>query len=280
LDFSSLIGRRVLITGGGRGIGAHAADFLAQLKCKLVLCARTEQEVLTTAEKISKDHGVPVLPLTYDVSDPGAVETMAIAAVNWAGGLEVLVNNAGVPGPMGALEKTPLDEWRKTLEINLFGMVHCARAVLPGMKQQGFGKIINICGGGVGWRELPENRSAYVASKFAVYGFTEALACELKNHNIQVNALSPGPVATRPFDEFISAEKKQAIKDAGNDMSPDPAARMLAFLASDQSGDLSGKMLSARWDDADDLAADIDALNDSCRKTLRKIDDTNYTEVT
>lgn len=269
-------GKTILITGAGRGIGARAAEVLAEKGWNLIICARTKLEIEETAYRIAQNFGASVYPIVCDVADPVAVKDMMDQALALAGGVNVLVNNAGVPGPVGPLDKTGLAEWRHTMDVNLMGMVQCTRAVLPTMRKQEHGKIINIVGGGIGWRTLPAERTAYVASKYAAYGFVESLAVELKNTGIQVNAVSPGPVQTRAWDHTASKESRRHVRERGHDLSPDPAARMIAFLASDRSGTLTGKILSARWDNPDDLVRDMDALNESCSKTLRKIDDTNY----
>lgn len=269
-------GTKVLITGSGRGIGARTAEFLAEYGCRVALCDLREEELANTAARIAARHPVPVGYFVCDVADPAAVRAMVARVVDWAGGLDVLVNNAGVMGPKDPLEDTAAEEWRRPFDSNLFGTVNCTRAVLPQMKKQGHGKIINVAGGGVGWKEFEPLHTAYVASKFAVYGFTVALAQDLMDTNIQVNVISPGQTETALWDGVVSPQRRNEIRQSGKDLSGTPAARLIAFLASSRSQGLTGKILSAEWDDVDQLARDFESVNASCVYTLRKIDSRNY----
>jgi len=269
---NSMKGTKVLITGGGRGIGVSLAEALASEGCSLALCARTANEVKAVSERLSGSFGVPVHPFSCDVSDRDEAERMVAATVEALGGIDVLVNNAAVAGPLGPLEETGPDAWQHAIEVNLLGTVHCCRAVLPAMKRGCGGRIVNFAGGGVGWKGFEPGKTAYITSKFAVYGFTEALAREVESDNIRVNALSPGPVDTGLRDALNPGKPLETGKSA------EAAQRMVVFLASDRSGPLTGKILSANWDDPEELAAQAGELNDSCRKTLRKIDDRNYFE--
>lgn len=271
----SMEGTKVLITGGGRGIGARVAAFLAERGCWIALCDRLEKELEETASQIATQYNVPVKPFVCDVSDPKRIREMVAEIVEWAGGLDVLVNNAGVLGPPDPIEDVALEEWRKPIEINLFGTVNCTRAVMPQMKKQGHGKIINYAGSGVGWKVMDRLHTSYVTSKFAIYGFTEALAHDLVDFNIQVNIVSPGKVETALWDG-ISPERREELRQSAQDLSGMPVVRLITFLASARSAGLTGKILSAEWDDVDELARDVESINNSCLHTIRKIDDRNY----
>ena len=268
-------GTKVLITGGARGIGARVAEFLAERGCRLALCDRLEKGLKKTAARIAAQYDVPVKPYVCDVTDPNRVGEMVAEIVGWADGLDVLVNNAGVLGPPDPIEDVAMKDWRRPLDINLFGTVHCTRAVIPTMKKQGHGKIINYAGAGVGWKVMDRLHTSYVTSKFAVYGFTEALAHDLVDFGIQVNIVSPGKVET-PLWDGVSPERRKELRRSGQDLSGAPVARLITFLASARSGRLTGKILSADWDDVDKLARDIEGINNSCRYTIRKIDNRNY----
>ncbi|MGB0671835.1 MAG: SDR family oxidoreductase, partial [Rhodospirillales bacterium] len=156
--------------------------------------------------------------------------------------------------------------------------VNCCRAVLPLMKAAGGGTIINLVGAGVGWKVFQPGKTAYITSKFAVYGFTEALAREVEDANIRVNALSPGSVDTCLRDGLVDDAQRRRVRENAEDLSPDAAARMVSFLVSEKCGPLTGKIISARWDDPDILAAQSQQLNNRCLMTLRKIDGRNYLE--
>ena len=268
--------KRVLITGGGRGIGARIAEAMAGRGDAVSLCARTRGEIEATAARVRAQATATVLPFVCDVADAAAVDRMVAEALVGLGGIDVLVNNAAVPGPVAELEAADLDAWRRAIDVNLLGAVHCCRAVLPHMKRRGHGKIVNIAGGGVGWHGFDPLKTAYITSKFALYGLTESLAGEVAGDNIQVNAVSPGPTDTRLRDALLAAGDPRKAQAA--DLSPDACTRMVAFLGSDASGALTGKILSARWDDPERLAREIEALGRSSHATLRRIDGTTYVE--
>jgi NAD(P)-dependent dehydrogenase (short-subunit alcohol dehydrogenase family) len=270
-----LKGKRVLITGGGRGIGAHVAAHLAQSGCKLALCSRTESEVVHVADGIRRAGGI-ALPLSCDIADEVSFDDALSRVVAAFGGIDVLVNNAAVPGPFAALDESVMADWAHTIAVNVLGTVRCCHAVLPHMKRQRHGKIINFSGASVGWGAFTPRQSAYVTSKFAVYGFTEALAREVAEFNIQVNVISPGPVDSRLRDALLTPAERETGPQTANELSPEPTARMVAFLASENSGALTGKIISARWDDPEELARRAEELNLSALNTLRKIDGRHY----
>jgi 3-oxoacyl-[acyl-carrier protein] reductase len=170
------------------------------------------------------------------------------------------------------------DEWKRAMEINLYGVLLPCRALIPHLKAQGRGKIINLSGGGA-TSPMP-NISAYAASKAAVVRLTETLAGELAAHHIDVNAVAPGALNTRLLEEVLQAGPesvgeafyKKAIKqkETGG-TSPDLAAKLCAYLASSESDGITGKLISAQWDPWKDLAAHREALAKSDIYTLRRI---------
>ena len=264
-------GLRVLLTGGGRGIGACIAKALVKEGCSLAICARTFTEVQAVSEQARGYSGI-IHPLSCDISNQKDVEGMIENVTNSLGGIDVLINNAAIAGPVGALETTNSDMWRQAIDVNLMGAVNCSRAVLPVMKRDGGGQIINFLGAGVGWKGFEPGKTAYITSKFAVYGFTEALANEVKDNNILVNALSPGTADTNlrgalnPDKPMEGAESTNQVID------------LVKFLLLKPSLHLTGKILSARWDDVTKLEDQAVRLNKTSSLTLRKIDDLNYFE--
>jgi 3-oxoacyl-[acyl-carrier protein] reductase len=271
-----LEGKRILITGASRGIGASLATYFGEAGCKLALCSRTTPELTEVAARITARPGAIALPLICDLAEEDAIDRMVTQAVEALGGIDVLINNAAAPGPFAALEESAMSEWTHTINVNLMGTVRCCRAVLPHMKRQGHGKIVNFSGASVGWGNITPLQSAYVTSKFAVYGFTEALAREVSDFNIQVNAVSPGMVATQLRDSLLTPEQKRSDGKTAAELSPEPTVRLVAFLASDRSGPITGKLLSARWDDVETLARMAADINASPLNTVRKIDGRNY----
>jgi len=188
------------------------------------------------------------------------------------------VNNAGVYGPIGPVEENDWAEWTQALTINLLGTVAFCRAAVPGMRRRGYGKIVNLSGGGA-TAPLPRF-SAYAASKAAVVRFTETLAEELKDARVDVNAIAPGALNTRLLDEVLAAGPERAgpaffdrsLKQRDDGGVPlAKGAALAVFLASAESDGISGRLLSAVWDDWAGLPSKRDALAASDVFTLRRI---------
>ena len=190
-----------------------------------------------------------------DVSNEAQVNELVAFALREFGALHALVLNAGIYGPMGPTESVDLAEWRRAIDINLFGVLLPCRAVIPHFKQAGRGKIVVLSGGGA-TNPLP-NISSYAASKAAAVRLMETLAEELKSFHIEVNAIAPGALATRLVDEVLAAgpekvgaaffEKNQQWKEKGA-TSPDLGAGLAVYLASAESDGITGRLLSAQWD--------------------------------
>lgn len=271
-----LKGKAAIVTGAGRGIGRAIALAFAREGADLVLVSRTFEEVNETARR-AREFGVQARPMKADVSRRDDVESMVRLAVEKLCRIDVLVNNAGVLGPIGPLAENDPDRWVETLHINLIGTFLCCRAVLPYMMEERKGKIINLSGGGAA--SPRPFFSAYAASKAAVVRLTETLADEAKEFNIQVNAIAPGAVNTRLLDQVLAAgdlagkkEMEAAKRRKERGSTPAEKAALLAvFLASDESDGLSGKLTSAVWDDWATLAERIPEIMASDLLTLRRI---------
>lgn len=273
-----------LVTGGSQGIGKAVALEFAKNGYLVVICARTKGDVEKAASEIS-GMGYECSGRVLDVSDAKAVARVVGEVAVEHGRIDVLVAGAGVYGPIGPIEENDSRLWEQAIRINLCGTAYCVQAVAPIMRRQGGGCIITFAGGGVGGANIKPNISAYVSSKFAIAGFTEAMANELRGSNIRINAISPGAVNTRLLDQvlasgekagadFLAAAKKQ--KEAGG-TPPEVAAKMAAFLASDSARHISGKVLSAVWDKPESLVALGEKLLGSLY-TLRRIDEAMFFE--
>jgi len=251
-----LKGINALITGGSQGLGkAIAGHFLVE-GANAVLCARGEKELLATRDELAKRFpSRKVLAKICDVSSETQVNELVAFALRELGPLHALVLNAGIYGPMGATESVSLEEWRRAMDINLYGVLLPCRAVIPHFKKSGRGKIVILSGGGA-TNPLP-NISAYAASKAAVIRLMETLAEELKTFRVDVNAIAPGALATRLVDEVLAAgpekvgaafyEKNKQWKDKG--ATPlELGANLAVYLASAQSDGITGKLISAQWD--------------------------------
>jgi len=268
-----------LITGGSQGLGKIIAEHFLREGANVVLCARSEKDLLATRDELAKKFPAQkVSAKTCDVSNESQVNELVAFALSELGSLDALVLNAGIYGPMGPTESVSLAEWRRAIDINLFGVLLPSRAVIPHFKQAGRGKIIVLSGGGA-TNPLP-NISSYAASKAAVVRLMETLAEELKSFHVDVNAIAPGALATRLVDEVLAAgaekvgaaffEKNKGWKEKGA-VPLELGASLAVWLASAESDGITGKLISAQWDPWKDLQKHRDELAKSDIYCLRRI---------
>ena len=252
---SSLLGKCAIVTGGSRGIGFTIAQKLISEGAKVVICSRNKSE-LEKAVKLLNHKAASVFGKLCDVSKANECRNLIMFAKSKLKKIDILVNNAGVYGPIGPLEKIDVNEWKKAMEINLLGVIYCSHFVIPNMKKNKGGKIINLCGAGIGSSKTMPNFTSYYTSKGAIAAFTEVLAEELKNKNIQVNCISPGAVNTYLNEYLIKQGREKSGDEVYNQAlrqkkeggtSPNLAAELVAFLASDKADNISGRLLSAKW---------------------------------
>jgi NAD(P)-dependent dehydrogenase (short-subunit alcohol dehydrogenase family) len=247
---------KALITGGSQGLGKVIAGHYLAAGANVVLCARNEAELFATRDELARQFPAQqVLARTCDVASETQVNALVAFALAELGSLDALVLNAGVYGPMGDTETVSLDEWRRALDINLFGVLLPCRAVIPHFKKNARGKIVILSGGGA-TNPLPQI-SAYAASKAAVVRLMETLAEELRQFNVDVNAIAPGALATRLVDEVLAAgpervgaafyEKNKVWKEKGA-VPLELGAGLAVYLASAESNGITGKLISAQWD--------------------------------
>lgn len=275
-----LQGRIALITGASQGLGKAIALSYLHAGADLMLCARSKDQLLEVEREFSGSlHSSQKLVVQMaDVSDPGDAQLLVRHTISELGGCHILVNNAGIYGPMGESESVDWQEWVRAIEINLFGSVLMCRAVVPHFKSAGYGKIIQLSGGGA-TNPMPRI-SAYAVSKAAVVRFVETLALEMKSHNIDVNAIAPGALNTRMLKEVLAAgpekvgqdffDKSLKQQDSGG-VDLKYAADLAVFLASAASDGLTGKLISALWDQWQVWPGHLGVLNNSDAYTLRRI---------
>jgi 3-oxoacyl-[acyl-carrier protein] reductase len=273
-----LKGRTALITGASQGLGAEIAAHFAAEGASLMLCARDAEGIQEVARTLAARHGVKTEAMRCDVGDPASVDALVAETGKRLGPIDVLVNNAGIYGPMGGIEEVDWAEWVAAININLMGTVYSCRAVIPGMKARRRGKIINLSGGGA-TNPLP-GISAYAASKAASVRFTETLALELKVFGIDVNAVAPGALATRMMDQLLEAKPERAgadfmarmqkLRDSGG--TPlSVGAKCCVWLASAASDGVTGKLVAAQWDPYEEFPAHRADLDGGDIYTIRRI---------
>ena len=235
--------KHVVVTGGGRGIGAATARRFKSLGYRVTVMARTRSEIEPLADEIE------AYAVRVDVGDPASVEAAFMAA----GPVDVLVNNAGMVRP-SLVTKTDVRVWEEHLKVNLTGAFLCSLKVLPGMTSRGRGRIINVAGS-YGLRG-EAYMAAYCASKAGLLGFTKALSAEVGGHGVTVNAVCPGFVDSPLMEVAIQnlVERSETDRDAivarlqgrspqNRMFSVDEVADAIAYLASSGAAGINGQTL-------------------------------------
>ena len=253
-----LAGRNAIVTGGSQGLGRAIAEAFVREGANVLLCARDAALAYATADALRANlvrDGQLVLAEGCDVSAPEQVDKLFESADSVFRTLHILVNNAGVYGPKGPTDEVDLDEWRRCVDINLYGTLLPCRAAARRFKAARYGKIVNLSGGGA-TNPLP-NLSAYAASKAAVVRLPETLALELRPFATEVNAVAPGALNTRLLDEVLAAGPEtvgtdfyeRSLKQSHEGGVPlSLGSDLCVYLASAESDGITGKLISAKWD--------------------------------
>lgn len=279
-DFS---GKYVVVTGGSKGIGKSISKDFFACGAFVLICGRKQRDIDATCKEMDPT-GKRFFGIKADVSKAVDCRKFIDFALKKFGKIDILINNAGIYGEIGEFVKNDVKRWTKTVETNLFGTIYCTRFSLLAMKKAGSGKIVNLAGGGIGGKKPLPNFSAYYTSKIAIAGFTETLAAEVGNANIQVNCIAPGAVNTGITDYLIfeGPEKagvevyRQAIKQKSEgESSKQNITDLIFFLCSSKSDHVNGKLLSAKWDSLDVIKKA--EKNDNLFK-LRRIDNDLFYE--
>jgi NAD(P)-dependent dehydrogenase (short-subunit alcohol dehydrogenase family) len=275
-----LAGRGAIVTGASQGLGRAIAETYVREGASVLLAARTagHLEDARAALAALARPGQVVDAVAADVGEPSGCAAIVERAVRALPDVTALVNNAGVYGPLGRIEDVDWEDWADAVRVNLFGVALMSRAVIAHFRRRGYGKIVNLSGGGA-TGPLPRF-SAYAASKAAVVRLTETLAEELREDHIDVNAIAPGALNTRLLDQVLGAGPDavgrafhdRAVKQRDEGGAPlEKGAALAAFLASAQSDGITGRLLSAVWDDWERLAERRAELEKSDVYTLRRI---------
>jgi NAD(P)-dependent dehydrogenase (short-subunit alcohol dehydrogenase family) len=244
-----IAGQRVLITAGAGGIGLATADRLIRHGARVFVCDVDERALEAFA-----NHYPQAGKFKADVSDDASVDRLFEAITAKLGGLDALINNAGIAGPTGGVDEIDPADWRRCLEVGLTGQFLCARRAVPMLKAAAGGSIVNMSS--AAGRHGYAFRTPYSATKFGVIGFTQSLAKELGPKNIRVNAILPGVVEGPRMEGVIRARAEQlglsyeqmekeylSRVSLRRMVSPHDVAGMIAFLLSDAGANISGQSL-------------------------------------
>jgi NAD(P)-dependent dehydrogenase (short-subunit alcohol dehydrogenase family) len=249
-----LRGKVALITGGSKGIGRAIATGLAREGAKVAICARNAELLERAAGEIAQATGSEALPVPGDMSKPGDADRVAAGVVSRYGRIDILVNNAGA-APGGLLLNLTEEDWALAMQLKFLGYVRCCKAVIPHMLKQGGGRIVNIVGNdGVKPAYWELTASAANAAGLAAI---QALAEQYGKHNIQINAINPGPVSTERWDGLVRAyarDKNLPLDEAarravasiplGRICTPEEVADLAVFVASDRARFMTGASIA------------------------------------
>jgi NAD(P)-dependent dehydrogenase (short-subunit alcohol dehydrogenase family) len=272
------IEKTCFITGASRGLGAFLSRRFWDAGFNLCLVARDEVGLEKVTRALPAKKGQEIRYLVCDLANPTLVVELVAKVRACLPRLDVLVNNAAIHGPMGPLWENDFSMWQQVMQVDLLAPVALCRAFVPWMIETGSGSIINISGGGASGPRA--NFSAYASAKAGLVRFSETLAEETRSLGIRVNCIAPGAMKTAMLDEILKkgagtvgegefAIAKKVFTEGGASM--DRVANLALFLASDISKGITGKLISAVWDDWEAWPEHVDELSSSDVYTLRRI---------
>ena len=267
-----LSGQVAIVTGGGRGLGRAMAQALATAKAKVAIVSRDEAQLAETVDLIQNSGG-HVLAVPADVTDRQAVDKMVQTVRHALGEIDLLINNAGVTGVPGPIWAADPEDWRQTIDVNLYGAFLCGSVVLKAMIERRRGRIINVASGAA--LGPMSNGSQYVVSKAALLRLTECMAVDTEAYGIAVFAIDPDSVRTAMTEYLIESEAGQTylpwyrkyILD-GNDVPAELSASLVTLLASGKADSLSGRFIRVT-DDIDQLVLHAEQITADDLYTLR-----------
>jgi 3-oxoacyl-[acyl-carrier protein] reductase len=266
-----------LITGASKGLGAHLASRFWHAGWSLVLVARDESALVDACVKFEKRPLQTLELVSCDLVSIDQIKKLSVLLKEKYQSLDLLINNAAIQGPIGSLEQNDFDEWLEALKINLLAPVLLCKELIPLLNKASNASIINLSGGGAtGPRP---SFSSYASSKAALVRFSETIADELRAKNIRVNCIAPGAMKTNMLEEVLAfpgnaGERelelaKKVLSEGGASM--DKVADLMLFLASDAGKGITGKLISAAWDNWEEWPKHISELNKTDAFTLRRI---------
>jgi NAD(P)-dependent dehydrogenase (short-subunit alcohol dehydrogenase family) len=275
-----LKGKNILLTGGTQGFGLSLAKELIRCQANLFVCARskTSIESIMGVFDLIKQREQKIHASVTDISSSSEVEELYKESKKLFGHIDILINNAGVIGTIDKFLTSDPKKWQEVININFIGSALMIQRFLPDMLEQKFGKIIQLSGGGA--TSPLQGMSAYASSKVAIVRLIETLSEEYANSGVEFNSVAPGIMKTRLLNEMLNAgsekigetlfNKTMNRNDEVND-STGKACRLVLFLCSDESKGISGKLISAEWDNWEIWPEHIKELANSDLYTLRRV---------
>jgi 3-oxoacyl-[acyl-carrier protein] reductase len=245
-----LEGKVAIITGAGRGIGEVSARVFSQAGARLTLASRTGAELEKVAATVT-DIGGEAIPVTTDISNPQSVDAMVKATLDRYGTVDILINNAAIPGKDAFVEDAPLEQWEQAIRVDLFGTFNCCHSVVPILKQKRSGRIVILSSTVI--HNPIVRKTHYVAAKTGLVGLCRTLALELAPYNITVNTVTPGAVdgellvnymkrlageQGKPYEEY--RKQFEAPIPLKRFVQPEDIAYMEVFLSSDLARNITG----------------------------------------
>ncbi len=271
------VSKTCLITGASKGLGERLSQRFWAAGYSLYLLARSKEALDAVKCSLSPSETQSCTTYVCDLSEPESLNALLHELLSGLPGLDVLVNNAAVQGPIGPLCENDLMAWQQTLQVNLLAPVALCRGLIPLMKRPGGASIINLSGGGATGPRA--NFSAYATAKAGLVRFSETIAEELKDEGIRVNCIAPGAMRTAMLREVLAksdlagsreASLASAVFEKGGS-SMDRVADLALFLTNDVSKGITGKIISAVWDDWENWPRHLNELSSSDVYTLRRI---------
>lgn len=267
-----------LITGASRGLGECFVRRFWNAGFTLCLVGRNKDSLKRISASLPHQNNQRIFLFDCDFSDIASVQSLPDSIKDQIQHMDVLINNAAIQGPIGPLWDNDVNEWKNTLQVNLFSPIILCRAFVPWMKETGGGSIINISGGGA--TSPRPNFSAYATAKSGLIRFSETLAVETKALGIRVNCIAPGAMQTEMLHEIVKKGEilagkhefdnaKNLIERGGSSM--DKVANLALFLSSSMSNGITGKLISAVWDPWESLPEHLEDLDRTDIYTLRRI---------
>lgn len=269
-----------IVTGASEGLGSQISKTLCKAGANIVLGARNKKKLEDLSDELNnlKTSDQKILYKKLDVTKDADVSSFVNLTIKEFGKCEILINNAGIYGPKGKFEDIELKDFSYAINVNFYGSIRMCHKLLPYMKRQKYGKIIQLSGGGA-TKPMPFITS-YASSKSAIVRFMESLSHEVSGDNIFINSVAPGALNTKMLDEIIDSDANKVGKDyfekakkqklsGGNSI--EKACELILFLSSSYSDGISGKLISAVWDNWVDWKQNLKELNEKDIYTLRRI---------